>query len=80
MTWFPAVSETISMAPRMGTPLLISVEKVLENRERATFLKSGPKIGRRRIAVSMTSAPLSVFFQDAKAVKAIPMLPKIKYQ
>src|SRR5690606_22887014 len=80
ITRLPAVSETISIAPRIGTPLLTSVEKVRAKRDSATFLKSGPKTGARSLTRSQIRAPDLVFFQRAKRIVAPTTPPNSAYQ
>ena len=76
----PAVSETISIAPRIGTPLLTSVENVRAKRDSATFLNSTPNTGSRSITWSITKRPFGVLQATFSPNNAAPRPPKIRYQ
>ncbi len=57
---FPAVFEVIVKPSKIGTPLVIKVERVLENRATATFRNRIPNTGDLRTRLSIVNLPFSV--------------------
>ena len=79
MKSFPVVFPEISIAVRIGTPVLSKVSRTCTNREMDIFNEIGPDIGRPILFLCQRYLPLG--FLSVAIIEAMinPIIPMIKY-